>query len=209
VGLPTPGEIKSGTYDSRTGALKLEARPNGGAAIVLVLEGTVVLGTATGRVSGDNQTGTFKITKQTTGAGEQRPAQEPNDAAMALRGGFGEVSGWVTKAAALVPADKYGYRPVPSVRTFGQLIGHIADSHNWYCARATKGDVPWSDAIEKGSTDKATLAQKLKQSIDSCNVASAGSGQVRVLMQNVAHTSLHYGNIITYMRMLGLVPPSS
>jgi len=209
-GLPSPGEIKSGTFDPQTGALKLHAAPKGDSVARLVLEGTVVLGAATGRVSGDNQTGTFKITKKV--AEESAPAQQAgaNEAAGALRYGFGEVSGWVTKAAELVPADKYDYRPTPSVRTFGQLIAHIADAQNYYCARAVRGrSVQWSDAVEKGSLDKATLAQKLKQSIDACNAVYAGSGEVGSLSGNVGHTSLHYGNIITYMRMLGLTPPSN
>jgi hypothetical protein len=51
--------------------------------------------------------------------------------------------------------------------------------------------------------------QKLKQSIDACNAVYGGGGQVGALFGNVGHTSLHYGNIITYMRMLGLTPPSS
>jgi hypothetical protein len=58
-----------------------------------------------------------------------------NDTAPALRNGCGEVSGWVTKAADLAPADKYSYRPAPTVRTFGQQLAHIADSYNYYCAR--------------------------------------------------------------------------
>lgn len=94
-------------------------------------------------------------------------------------------------------------------RTFGQLIGHIVDGYNYFCATAAGRKVEWSDAIEKGSTDKATLVQKLKQSTDSCNAAYGGTGQVGELINNVGHTNLHYGNIITYMRMLGLVPPSS
>jgi uncharacterized damage-inducible protein DinB len=133
----------------------------------------------------------------------------PNDAAMVMRGGFAELTGWVTKAAEMVPADKYGYRPTTSVRTFAQLIGHIADSHNWYCANAAGRSTEWSDAIEKGSSDKAALAEKLSQSIDACNTAYAGSGRVKELMANIGHTSLHYGNVITYLRMMGLVPPSS
>ena len=209
LGLPSPGEIKIGTFDPKTGALKLQAAPKGDSVVRLVLEGTVVLGTATGRVSGDNQTGTFKITKKV--AEESVPAQQPgaNDATAALRKSFGEVSGWVTKAADLVPADKYNYRPAPSVRTFGQVIGHIADSYNYYCARAAGRNVQWSDAIEKGNTDKATLVPKLKQSVDACNAVYGGSGQAGALIENVGHTNLHYGNIVTYMRMLGMMPPSS
>lgn len=209
LGLPSPGEIKIGTFDPKTGALKLQAAPTGDSAVRLVLEGTVVLGAATGRVSGDNQTGTFKITKRS--AEESMPAQQPgnNDSAAALRKNFIEVSGWVTKAADLAPADKYGYRPASTVRTFGQVIAHIADSYNYYCARAVGKKVEWSDAVEKGATDKATLVLKLKQSLDACNAAYGGRGQTGALIENIGHTNLHYGNIITYMRMLGLTPPSS
>jgi uncharacterized damage-inducible protein DinB len=140
--------------------------------------------------------------------GSPLAAQQPGslDPAAAVKQGFAEVTGWVTKAAELVPADKYSYRPVATVRTFGQLIGHIADSHNYYCARASGRNVEWSDPIEKGSADKATLAQKLKQSIDACTAVTGG---VTPLIANLAHTNLHYGNIVTYLRMMGLVPPSS
>jgi uncharacterized damage-inducible protein DinB len=139
--------------------------------------------------------------------GAQQPGSD--DAAAALRKNFTEVSGWVSKAAGLAPADKYSYRPTQSTRTFGQLIAHIADSYNYYCARAAGRDTQWSDAIEKGATDKATLAQKLKQATDSCNAAYGGANNAGPLIENIGHTNLHYGNIVTYMRMLGLTPPSS
>lgn len=115
----------------------------------------------------------------------------------------------VTKSADLVPADKYTYRPAASVRTFGQLIGHIADSYNYYCARAAGRNVEWADPVEKGPADKATLVLKLKQAADACTTAYTGTGKSGDLVENVGHTNLRYGNIITYTRMLGLVPPSS
>lgn len=211
TGPPSPGEIKTGTYDPKTGALKLEITVKDGGNTVAVFEGTATQGTATGRVtvSTSTQPGTFRMTKK--GAEQAVAAQESgaSNAAAALRKSFGEVSGWVTKAADLVPADKYTYRPAQSVRTYGQLIGHIADGHTYYCGLAAGRNAQWSDAIEKGTTDKATLAQKLKQSIDACNAAYGGAGQVGPMIDNVGHTNLHYGNIITYLRMLGLVPPSS
>jgi len=131
------------------------------------------------------------------------------DTSAALRFGFKEVSEWVTKTADMVPADKYSYRPVQTVRTVGQQIGHIVDSYNYFCARATNPNVQWSDAVEKGSTDKATLVGKLKQATDACNVAYGGTSASNSLMANIAHVNLHYGNLITYLRMLGLTPPSS
>jgi len=127
-----------------------------------------------------------------------------------VRGGFAEVSDWVTRAADLVPAEQYGYRPVGTVRTFAQLVGHVADSYNYYCSRGAGRNVEWADPVEKGSQDKAVLVRQLKQATEACTAAYAGgNGQLPPLMGNVAHTSLHYGNMVTYLRMLGLVPPSS
>lgn len=140
---------------------------------------------------------------------QSTPAKTP-DLSTELRNGFNEVNGWVTKAAEMVPADKYNYKPVDTVRTFGQLIAHITDSYNYFCAQGVGNKVEWSDAVEKGTTDRDTLLPKLKEAVGRCNAAySAGNAQLRPLMANVGHTSLHYGNIITYMRMMGLKPPSS
>jgi hypothetical protein len=62
-GLPNPGDVKTGTFDPKTGTLKLQLGKTGEGAVLLVLEGTVVKGTATGRVSGE-LTGDFKIAKK-------------------------------------------------------------------------------------------------------------------------------------------------
>jgi len=131
----------------------------------------------------------------------------PNEA---VRKGFDEVNDWVLKSAELVPADKYSYKPVDTVRTFGQLVAHITDSYNFFCARGAGNKVEWADPVEKGNTDKATVLPKLKEAIGRCNASyGAASPQFGPLMANVGHTSLHYGNMITYMRMIGLKPPSS
>jgi uncharacterized damage-inducible protein DinB len=141
--------------------------------------------------------------------GQTGPEKAP-DVATEMRNGFNEVNDWVTKAAEMVPAEKYNYRPVDTVRTFGQLIAHITDSYNFFCARGAGNKVEYSDAVEKGGTDKDTLLPKLKEAVGKCNAAyGSANGQLRPLFTNVGHTSLHYGNIITYLRMMGLKPPSS
>ncbi|HEY4424739.1 MAG TPA: DinB family protein [Pyrinomonadaceae bacterium] len=140
---------------------------------------------------------------------QSTPEKAP-DTSMELKNAFNEVNEWVTKAAEMVPADKYSYRPVDTVRTFGQLIAHVTDSYNYFCAHGVGNKVEWTTPIEKGATDKDTLLPKLKEAVGKCNAAySSGNGQFRPLFTNVGHTSLHYGNIITYMRMMGLKPPSS
>lgn len=141
----------------------------------------------------------------TTAANAQGKA---DDVPALLKGGFAEVDGFIRKSAELVPAERYTYKPVATVRSFGELIAHVADGYNWYCANASGRKAEWSDAVEKGRTDKATVIAKLKQASEGC-VAATATGQTRQLMQNIGHANLHYGNIITYVRMMGLAPPSS
>lgn len=196
--------LKTSTFDPKTGALKLQFQL-GDASNQATFEGTLVLSTMSGRLnlSSQPESGTFLLTKGAT------PSSAPPSTSATLQKGFAELSGWLMKSAELVPAAKYTYQPVKTVRTFGQLIAHIADSHNYECARATGRQVQWSDAIEKGRTDKATLVPKLKQSIEGCSAAYNAGSMAPPLLANVAHSSLHYGNVITYLRMLGLTPPSS
>ena len=140
-------------------------------------------------------------------ADAQQPASP--DMATALKGGYAEVSEWVAKGAALVPAEKYAYKPVGTVRTYGELVGHVADGYNYFCGLAAGKNRKWSDAVSTGKTDKATITAKLKQAADLCAAAYGPGKTAPPLMANIAHSHLHYGNMITYIRMLGLVPPSS
>lgn len=63
TGLPTPGDVKTGTFDPKEGTLKLGLGKQGAAEVLLVLEGTVANGTATGHFTGE-ETGDFKFSKK-------------------------------------------------------------------------------------------------------------------------------------------------
>jgi len=63
-GLPNPGDVKKGTFDPKSGTLRLELGRTDGSAVLLLLEGKVVKGTATGRLSGEPGDGEFKLTKK-------------------------------------------------------------------------------------------------------------------------------------------------
>jgi uncharacterized damage-inducible protein DinB len=135
------------------------------------------------------------------------------------------VIGYVTAAAEQVPDSSYSYRPVPTVRTFGQLIAHIAGSQDMFCAMALGDKANASDAIEKTTTGKAALVAALKASTAHCQKAYAMTdadamkrtvtvfagerSALWALLYSTVHDNEHYGNIVTYMRMLGMVPPSS
>ena len=205
TGPPQPGEIKSGSFDQARRVLKFDVLVSG-SPTPFSFEGTLVDGAVTGRVSSGSLGGVFLLSRGTTEAN----AKPSGDVSADLRRSFNEVNTLVTKSADLVPADKYTFRPTQSVRSFGQLVAHIVDSYNYFCAQAAGRNVQWSDAVEKGNTDKATLVQKLKQSSDACQAAyGSTSGKPGALIDNISHTNLHYGNIITSMRLLGFVPPSS
>ena len=197
--------IKSGSFNRQSGAIKLEgeAKDDGGTLNAFTIDGSLV---------GDSLKVTAKFGTYTGSMAFVRfvASETPSAILEELRKSLDEVHAAVAKSAELVPADKYNYKPVATVRTFGQLVAHVADSYVWFCTRASGRNVEWSDAIEKGKTDKATVTQKLKESMAVCTTAYANNAShVGALINNVAHTNLHYGNVITYLRMMGLVPPTS
>ena len=123
-----------------------------------------------------------------------------------------------------MPEADYGFKPTAKVRSFGELVGHLANEHYVICS-AVKGEKdPNTQDFEK-VTGKAGLVKALNDSIAYCDAVYAGmtdaqaTGMVKMfgedssraagLNSNVTHDSEHYGNIVTYLRMKNLVPPSS
>lgn len=135
------------------------------------------------------------------------------------------MSNAVVRAAEKMPEENYSFKPTPEVRSFGQLVGHEADANYMFCALAT-GDTNPSKGIEKTKTSKADLVAALKDAVAYCTKSFDGMtdakgseivkifgrmdlARLTVLSLNTAHTDEHYGNIVTYMRLKGLVPPTS
>lgn len=144
------------------------------------------------------------------GALAQLPAGSPVNAGReAARAAFAEVSTHMTRAAEMAPEARYAFRPANGVRTFGQIVAHVADGYRYYCAAATGTTPQWSDAIETTHTTKAAVVEQLAAALDGCESAYTSGTSLRPLIDNVAHTNLHYGNLVTYLRLLGMVPPSS
>ena len=140
------------------------------------------------------------------------------------RGFYSFVSTAVVGAAQKMPEENYSFKPTPEVRTFGQLVGHVADASYMFCSQAIGEANPAKD-IEKTKTSKADLVAALKDGVAYCNKAfdsmtdAKGSEMVKlfnfnlakltVLSINTAHTDEHYGNMVTYLRLKGIVPPTS
>jgi len=157
------------------------------------------------------------------------PAQEPSTApanpiTISEKGFYSVVSGEVVAAAQKMPEENYSFKPTPDVRSFGQLVGHVADAQYGFCSTVLGEPNPMK-AIEKTKTSKADLVAALKDGVAYCNKAFAGMtdaqgsqiikmmnfnvARLTVLSINTAHTDEHYGNMVTYLRLKGIVPPSS
>lgn len=131
--------------------------------------------------------------------------------------------GNVIKAAEEMPEADFSFKPVETVRSFGEIAGHVADSQYFFCGSA-KGEQKAAPGAEKMKS-KAEIVAALKEAKTFCDGAygmltDANAGEavkfgrgerarVGVLEFNTAHTYEHYGNLVTYLRMKGLVPPSS
>jgi uncharacterized damage-inducible protein DinB len=152
-------------------------------------------------------------------------AQAGGDATIAsVKTLYENVKGFITKAAEQVPPDKYGYAPVKGVRTMGQLFGHIANSTAMFCNTASGMQMATGGDAEK-LTAKADIQKALATGFSACDHAfqmiNAGSANEPIKLFNQAHTRIgvmafnnahmyeHYGNVVTYMRINGMVPPSS
>jgi uncharacterized damage-inducible protein DinB len=155
-------------------------------------------------------------------------AQTANPYTAGAKRPYDIIKGNITKAAAAMSEENYSFKPTPDVRSFGQLVAHIADANYGFCAVAVGEKPPdggFERPIEKTKTTKADLEKALAASFAYCDKALAGmtdaSGaamvkfflgelpKLSVLQFNTSHDWEHYGNIVTYMRLKGLVPPSS
>jgi uncharacterized damage-inducible protein DinB len=137
---------------------------------------------------------------------------------------YAGIKGLLLGSAEKMAEENYGFRPIEGVRTFGQVIGHVADSQYTFCSRVL-GEKNPAPAVEKTRTSKADLIVALKDAFAYCDKAydgmtdEAATQTVKImggdtpklsgLNINNLHTTEHYGNLVTYLRMKNIVPPSS
>ena len=134
----------------------------------------------------------------------------------------------LTRSAELMPETDYSFRPVNTVRTFGEILAHVAGANYVFCSAAKGEKSPHAEAaFEKTATTRAQIIKVLNDSIAYCDGAYAALDDKRAgetvdlpfgmgkgaralpLMINSGHVQEHYGNLVTYFRIKGMVPPSS
>lgn len=170
---------------------------------------------------------TFPLVAQ---AGPQAPAKDALP--RWLRNAYATNRKFLVGAAEKMPEESYGLRPGPQteVRTFGQLIGHLADFNYRWCSDAKGEANPAQEKNFEKLTAKVDLVKALDSALTYCDGAYANLTDANALdmvqgtrddgtktpvlrisrlIVNFAHNNEHYGNIVTYLRIKSIVPPSS
>ena len=137
---------------------------------------------------------------------------------------FARLKNILVSSAEKMPEENYSFKPTDSIRSYGQIVGHVADAQYNFCALAL-GEKNPGLKIEQTKTTKADLVAALKDSVAYCDKAydtmtdASGAQMVPlfgttmpklgVLNINNLHDMEHYGNMVTYMRLKNIVPPTS
>jgi len=94
-----------------------------------------------------------------------------NPLSMAVKDQYGMAKGVIVRSAEKVPAEDYAFKATDEVRSFGQLVGHVADASYFFCSSAIGEKSPQTGSVEKTKTAKADLVQALKDAFACCNKA--------------------------------------
>jgi uncharacterized damage-inducible protein DinB/uncharacterized protein YciI len=137
------------------------------------------------------------------------------------RANYEGIAKYLIAAARAMPEEKYEFRPSPDVRSFGQLVGHIAEAQYIACS-LTRGEEYRPRRIEETVSKKAELVSALEMAVGFCreswsklkpaeSITLFGQKRTQLGAMELAtgHAYEHYGNMVTYLRMQGVVPPSS
>ena len=149
-----------------------------------------------------------------------QPAPAGNPLVSESKQSYNGIKNNLTRMAEKMPAENYDFKPVPEIRSFGETIAHMADSQMRTCAQVV-GEQKTVDAASKKTKDELVAA--LKASFDECDKAwdsvtpenaaeiPQGSRRSRLgsLLYNLGHENEEYGYLAVYLRLKGVVPPSS
>lgn len=147
------------------------------------------------------------------------PAQNP---LLEGKSAYDTIKTNILKSAEKMPDSAYSFRATPEERTWAELMGHIADAQTRICSAAT-GEMKAANSAKL--TAKADLVSALKASFETCDAAWASTSAENVhtaakmgrremsrigwLIYNTTHDNESYGTMAVYMRLKGIVPPSS
>ena len=132
-----------------------------------------------------------------------------------VRAHFHSINQKVLAMAKDFPEDKYDFRLKPEMRSFAELIVHIAGG-NVYAAKIGRGEkVEWTDLDPKNYKTKADIVAMFQKTMDEADAVlksepdTAFAKSVDPWFDVTEHSAEHYGLLVAYYRVNGLVPPAS
>jgi hypothetical protein len=163
------------------------------------------------------------------GGAAYAPAQTPNPLSAEVKWMYGTIKNNLLQLAEKMPAENYSLRPTPEVETFGRRVAHIADANMNVCTGLNGERKPLGAASK---TSKTELVAALKESFAYCDgvfdsltdataremVSSRLGGpfppeptrsRLATLYNLVRHSNEMYGYMAVYLRLKGIVPPTS
>jgi uncharacterized damage-inducible protein DinB len=172
----------------------------------------------------------FVFSTTSTGA-QQAPAPASpaaNPISQAIKSTWDGAKRNLKESAEQMAEADYAFRPTDQVRTFGEILAHVAGANYVFCAPARGEKTPFAeDHFEKTAKTKAEITKAVADSIAYCDAAHTAltdrsaaeiiempfsmgnAARASTLIRNAAHVQEHYGNLVTYFRIKGIVPPSS
>jgi uncharacterized damage-inducible protein DinB len=155
--------------------------------------------------------------------------QPPQTYPVYLQGQYASIKRYMIGAAEKMPAEHFGFKPAPEVMSYAQLLGHVIDTQYYFCHAVKGGDNPAVGKDLEKLADKQALVPAVKEAFAYCDDVFAGltsdnalemltvgtpprqrqTARANQLTMVIAHGNEHYGNLVTYMRIKGIVPPSS
>jgi uncharacterized damage-inducible protein DinB len=153
----------------------------------------------------------------------------PQTYPMYLQGQYASIKRYIIGAAEKMPAEHFGFKPAPEVMSYAQLLGHIIDTQYYFCNAVKGGANPAAGKNLEKLADKEAMVPAVKEAFAYCDDVFAGltsenalqmltlgtapnqwqAARANQLSMVITHGNEHYGNLVTYMRIKGIVPPSS
>jgi uncharacterized damage-inducible protein DinB len=160
--------------------------------------------------------------------GQAPPQRPPQTFSTYLQGQYATLKRNISGSVDKMSAEHFSFKPVPEVMTYAEMLTHIVETQYGYCS-TVKGTTNPGASLDFKVSDKAAVEQLVKDSFAYCDEVFAAVtnenaldmltrgnapnerqlARVNQLTQLIVHGNEHYGNLVTYMRIKGIVPPSS
>ena len=155
----------------------------------------------------------------------QAPAAGPSGPVAEVQRSYAGLKNNILKAANTMPPDVYNFKPIPEIRTFARVVNHVTEAQLHACAAVNGTAASALPTVPPETSDKAVILQALQESFAECDKAFAGvtesnltdmlpmgparRSRIGLLWGTVSHDNEQYATLALYMRLKGLLPPSS